>query len=464
MKPGWPGLLLLPALACAGPAPRPAAGPDYRVHVDAGLRAVTVERCFTGDVPAAWMPGVPAGAALPRILRVRAGAPDAPLALDDDVLPLAGHVRAGDCVRLVFDAAVLARASRQGGAADALVLWPALWLWRSTQPGPDWQATLRFDLPPGVVASAPWPADAAGTRTLGVGALRTPSRVAIGRFPLWIEDVAGARIEVAAVGGAPDRATLGPWVRGAAEGVAAVYGGFPRPHAQVVLMGQGGRGVSFGEAQRGGGPSVTLWVGGASTPEDLRTDWTLSHELFHLGMPPIDRRDAWLSEGVTQYYTHLCQARAGVVSPLEAWADLHDGLERGRASDGGWSVEAESDALRQRHAYWWVYWGGAAWALELDVALRRRGDALDRVLRHWQRHPCCDGTLWRGDALLAEADAFLGTPLAAPLKARLLTQPGFPDVDATRTALGLRTRGRQVLRLDDAAPDAATRRALTARP
>ncbi|MEZ4474871.1 MAG: hypothetical protein R3F60_29600 [bacterium] len=454
------------ASACGASAPAVRASPavDFRVSVDADLRLLTVERCF-GQVPPALMPGVAAGRDLVRdVVRVRPGTPDQALTLEGGVLPLEGRVEPGDCVRLRFDAPALARASRAGTFSDALVLWPALWLWRSVQPADGWSATLRFDLPPGVVASAPWPADAAGLRTLGVGALRTPSRVVIGRFPLLIQQVAGSRIEVAAVGEAPPTATLVPWVEGAARGVAAVFGGFPRPHAQVVLLGQPGRGVVFGEAQRGGGPSVTLWLGGDSTPADLRDDWTLSHELFHLGMPPIRREDAWLSEGVTQYYTHVCQARAGVVTPQHAWDDLHDGFERGRASDGGLSVQAESAALRQRHAYWWVYWGGAAWALLLDLELRRQGDSLDRVLRGWQRLPCCEGESHAADSLLAEADALIGRPLARPLFDRLLTAPGFPSLEATRAALGLRTRSRQVVGFDDAAPEAGLRRAITAPP
>ena len=57
--------------------------------------------------------------------------------------------------------------------------------------------------------------------------------------------------------------------------------------------------------------------------------WTASHELSHLLLPYISRREAWLGEGFASYYQNVLRARAGMLSQREAWQKLHAGFERG---------------------------------------------------------------------------------------------------------------------------------------
>ena len=453
--------------ACAGrplvPPGPPAAGTDYTIELDPTLDQLTVTLCFRAPPPSRLIPGTAAGATLmSAVALLQPGRAPRPLTLRAGGLDLGSEVGVGDCVRWTGDARAVSAASepRQSAwAGDSRFLWPALWLWRPQRPAPDWAATVRFQLPPDVVVSSAWTPDDTGRYGLEVSVLQTRGRVVVGRFPQWIQEVDGSKLEVSAVGLLPDRAVLEPWVQAAAAGVAAIYGGFPRPRAQVVLLGAWGRSVVFGEAQRGGGPGVTLWVGQGATPATLKADWTLAHELFHLGLPRVAQGDAWFAEGVTQYYTHIAQARAGVLSLDEAWSELHDGFMRGRGSDAGESVWAESQALDRRHNYWWVYWGGAAWALRLDLALRAQGHSLDEVVRHWQRHPCCLPAR-PAEALLAEADALVGAAVATPLVTTLLRAPEFPDLSAAYAFLGLDVVDRSTVRLSPAAPGAAEARAI----
>jgi hypothetical protein len=433
-------LLLLTACAARPPAPLtpPAAQAraEYVVAIDAELEQLTVDLCFPSTVPARLIPGTPLGAERVRVVARAGPKVEQTLTIEAGGVSLAGWPP-GSCLRFEAEAAALEAASGERfGTSDARFLWPALWLWRPAAPPLDWSATLRFDLPPGVKVSAPWPADGEGVRTLNRSVLTTRARVVVGRFPQWIEEVAGSRLEVSAVGSLPAPSVLGPWVRASATGVAAIFGRFPRPEAQVLLIGEPGRGVIFGAALRGGGPAVSLWVGTRSTAEDLRKDWTLSHELFHLGMPWVPVEAAWFAEGITQYYSHIAQARAGSISAEVAWAELVDGFSRGRGSSRGQSVLAESEAMGQRLNYWWVYWGGAAWALGLDVALRQRGRSLDEVLRHWNRHPCCDAPMSVA-ALLAEGDRLVGEPT---FSLKSLQAPDFPEVSSILAWLGVGER------------------------
>ena len=56
--------------------------------------------------------------------------------------------------------------------------------------------------------------------------------------------------------------------------------------------------------------------------DDLRTDWTATHEFSHLLLPYVSRRDRWLSEGLASYYQNVLRARDGRLSETDAWRKL----------------------------------------------------------------------------------------------------------------------------------------------
>ncbi|MCK6549944.1 hypothetical protein L6R52_29190, partial [Myxococcota bacterium] len=95
-----------------------------------------------------------------------------------------------------------------------------------------------------------------------------------------------------------------------------------------------GRGpVDFGLVLRGGGPSVTFFVGDEADDASLVGEWVAVHELSHLSMPFVERDAAWLSEGFATYYQNVLRARAGLMSAEAAWTELHEGFARGQAAN-----------------------------------------------------------------------------------------------------------------------------------
>lgn len=445
------------ALALAATACRPPAlgrvGVDaigalrYRVGVEAELETWTASVCFEGNPPRALIPGVAEGAELLERVWIRpADGRDADvvwgIASDGAVLDLRS-ARRGDCVIFEYDAAALASASaRRAPPAHARFVRTGLWLWRPPSMPNGIDATVEFDLPGGVVASTPWPVRAGPRFALGPGAFAYPGYTVVGRMPVERLDIGGAILEVVVVGPpvAAGSDAVRAWIRAAATGVASVHGGrFPRRRAQVVLLAHSGRGVVFGRAERGGA-QVVLDVGRDSHAPDLATDWIAPNELFHLGLPHVPRRDAWFSEGVTTYDQSVVMARAGTLTPQAAWDELHDGFERGRASETGRSLEDDSSTMGATHAYWRVYWGGAAWALEADVALRRAGGLLDEVVRRW-RDCCVDARVHDARDLIRRADAWFPQAQLGVGAAAALAATEFPSLRATYEALGLASAG-----------------------
>lgn len=441
------GLAALPALAHTT-IPKPLAkrpvspfstGPlapsDYTVYLSPKLDTLIL------DVhrPMTVLPGVPKGREfLKRAIRAAPDGALTPIALVDGAIP----AQPGATARLVFDAAAISRETvggRRGERPDVRHLWPALWLWRPRllRDGP---RTINFDIGPRAI-STPWPRQADGAWRLDDSAFQYRSRVIIGAFEQWEAPVNQGAAQIAWLGAPALRPTLKPWVQAALKGVEALHPHFPK-HPQIVLFDEPGDDIGFGTALRGGGGGVSVWVGRRATPANIRTDWTLVHELLHLGMPHLRGADAWLSEGITQYHTYIAQARAGVLTPAQAWREIHAGFGRGRSAENGRALSVESANLGRYYNYWFVYWAGAAFAFQLDVWLRARGEDLPGLLAHWYQAKggCCDGERTAGQ-LLARADAWAKASTPGDWARAALAADRMPDLSDAYRQAGLNPDG-----------------------
>src|SRR5690606_12278885 len=121
--------------------------------------------------------------------------------------------------------------------------------------------------------------------------------------------------------------------------------------------------------------------------------------------------------------------------------------------------------MHETHGYQRVYWSGAALALLADVGLRLgpEGRSLDAAMRHL--HSCCAATphVWQADAVLRELDSWAGAPVFTALADRWLPRAEFPQLAALYRKLGLDVIDGEV-KIREAAPAAAVRRAIFARP
>ncbi len=462
--------LALSLAACGGaPAVRPPDAWDYVVAPAPDLAAIDATVCFRSRPPPRLTTGTRRLAQFVSRATLVRGAERRPLTPGAHGVRLDGG-RPGDCVEYRVDVAAAAAAGRWQDAARLgpdLLAAPDLWLLRPEKVPRDLDATVRFRLPEGLAVAVPWPrtGDApAPAWRLTWGAFTLTAHAAFGTFAPTTLAVPGGVVDVIRLGDvrsmpgdAPER-----WVEGSARAMAALFGGLPFPRVQVLLVPTPGEGVRFGMANRGGGAGVLLLVGAASPPGAIAGHWIGPHEMTHLGVPVMKQSDAWLFEGLATYYTYVLQARAGMIPPGRVWEELHAGFGRGRSVGTGRTLREESAAMRATHAYWRVYWAGAAFALEADVALRREtGGAwsLDRVLAGLAR--CCarDERVRSAEETLARMDAILGRPFFAPRAARALERVDFPDVSPVYRALGLWARDDR-LALDPASEVAALRDAI----
>ena len=179
-------------------------------------------------------------------------------------------------------------------------------------------------------------------------------------------------------------------------------------------------------------------------------------------MPRLPPEDSWLFEGLATYYTEVTRARAGIITPEQAYQHLLEGFERGRRGGGSLSLRDESAHMRERHSFYRVYWAGAAIALLADVATRRAGTtAQDSALRSFAQ--CCASSEreMTADSVLASLAAF-GAPRLGTEAQRWLDSKAFPDVAEALRTLGV-TFGAHGTAVFGRAPNAAIRDAIMAR-
>ncbi|MCC7109630.1 MAG: hypothetical protein IT382_10100, partial [Deltaproteobacteria bacterium] len=194
--------------------------------------------------------------------------------------------------------------------------------------------------------------------------------------------------------------------------------------------------------------------------------WALTHELAHALLPPVDGADAWLNEGIATWYQDLLARRAGLIADDHGyWSELLRGLRtgRGRAEEDRLSLAQASQHMRQTGAYQHAYWAGVALALQAEVEARQQGASLDDLVRELRRRFPDDDQTRPALALLAAVSEGKAGVAARALERAFHAhkdQP-WPDVEPTLARLGVSVDPLGTLSLDDQAPLAAVRRAIT---
>ncbi len=390
----------------------------------------------------------------------------------DVVVPVG--LRAGGCVtyRVDLDALTSAGGRAPGRVGRDRMLNPGRLLLRPTFWPQGVYVTCRFVCPTDLRVSVPWP-DAAGSTTpytyeVYWHALKLDGVLVIGRFANETVSASGAAFRVARLDRA-HKATpedVEAWISAAARPVASLFGRYPLSPVQVVLMPVPSYGapVSFGRARRAGGASTIFYLSQNADRSSLVGEWVAVHEMIHLGMPWTPQSEAWFQEGFTTYYQEVLRTRAGFQTIEAGWQRIHEGFGRGRLGNDTSTIADASRRMHQTHGYWRVYWGGCAIALLCDMELRRvfKGTrSLDDVIRHLHRTHVTAGRAYMGLPLLEAADRWLGRPICAPIARRVLKGRGFPDLREAYRRLGL-VASSNGIRLDPAAPEAATARAIMA--
>jgi hypothetical protein len=244
------------------------------------------------------------------------------------------------------------------------------------------------------------------------------------------------------------------WVRRAAVAVTNYLGRFPTKHLLITIQGQGDRTV--GEGVTYGNSRINVRVGSSATAIDLRQDWIMTHEMFHLAFPTLDDRYLWMMEGLSDYLEPIARGRVGQLTPEEVWREFVEGLPQGLPKDGDRGLD--NTFTRQR-----IYWGDNLYGLLADVQIREKTNnrhSIDDAIRAILDAGGNGGANWTLDRVLTAGDIATETTVLKDLHDELGPKPGNVDLDALWKRLGVKYN-KGAITFDNDAPGASIRAAIT---
>ena len=339
---------------------------------------------------------------------------------------------------------------------EDLVMSTSLWFWKGPKSR---DIVVDVNLPQGMSISTPWKEEGKTASKIRFRPDKTSadweSRVALGQFDVNQIDVPGANIRLAVPGNlsASQRVKIRQWIKQTVDPVISVYGYFPQPQPQVLVVRIGARDEAVVTAHviRGGGLAVVFYIDETRPLQEFMDDWTATHEFSHMLVPYVSSRDRWLSEGLASYYQNVLRARDGRLSETQAWQKLYDGFKRGENGTFGGSLAQVT--RNGRGSTMRVYWSGAALMLMADMQLRKTSDgrqSLDTALKSLSACCMANGKTWRARELFERLDELTGTDILKGLYQKHVHEHGFPDMRSTWDDLGVNTWNNRVSLSDDA--------------
>lgn len=248
------------------------------------------------------------------------------------------------------------------------------------------------------------------------------------------------------------------WIKTAAGAVSEYYGHFPVPHLTLRVRTASGSGIRHGVTYPRYGGLILISVGKDTSVDDLKTDWTLTHEMIHLAFPSMEDEQHWIEEGISTYVEPIARAQVGNLAVKEVWREFIRDMPQGQPADG-------DQGLDNTHTWGRTYWGGALFCLMADVQIRERThnrkglqDALRAIWNH-------GGTItedWQITRAFSIGDQATGTRVLQDLYEQMANKPVTVDLDKLWAKLGLSVNGGQV-QFNDKAVDASIRKTLTAK-
>ncbi|MBZ5531879.1 MAG: hypothetical protein LAO20_10640 [Acidobacteriia bacterium] len=248
------------------------------------------------------------------------------------------------------------------------------------------------------------------------------------------------------------------WIKTAARTVSTYYGRFPVPHLTLRVRTDDRSGVHRGVTYAKDGGLILISVGRDTSLDALKDDWTLTHEMVHLAFPSMGDNHHWIEEGISTYVEPVARAQAGGLPVDEVWRQFIRDMPKGQPQYGDHGLDNTPTWGR-------TYWGGAMFCLLADVRIRERTHnrkGLQDALRAIRNHGGVISQDWDLEKALAIGDKATGTKVLQELYAELRDKPSPVDLDELWKKLGLALDGRDV-HYDDQAPEAAIRKAITAR-
>lgn len=248
-------------------------------------------------------------------------------------------------------------------------------------------------------------------------------------------DVGGATVSLVFADDAPglNRAAVRDWISLAASAIAAYFGRFPiRTYGVLVIATDGARiaqATTFGF----NGPATSIHVGRDADEPVFHNDWILVHEMMHAVSPDLPRRALWLQEGSATWLEPVARAQVGNLPISDVWTQAVRGMPKGEP-------EADEAGLDGTDRWGRLYWGGATFWLEAEIAIWVQSGgrkSLIDAMRAIAQPGGGNAVIWSPERWMRVGDAACAVNALLPLYQRYASKRVAPDLPALFDRLGV---------------------------
>jgi hypothetical protein len=220
-------------------------------------------------------------------------------------------------------------------------------------------------------------------------------------------DFAGGRINVVFADDAPglNREPVLRWVRKSALAISTYFGTYPTRAYGLLIVSTADDRIGHATTYGFHGSATRIYVGVHTDERAFAEDWVLVHEMVHTALPDLPGRALWVQEGSATWIEPIARAQAGDLSISEVWRQAINGMPKGMPRFG-------SSGMDGTHEWGRLYWGGATFWLEAEIAIYRQSGGrflLCDALRAVNRASGGSSADWSPEEMMAVGDKATGT-------------------------------------------------------
>jgi len=186
--------------------------------------------------------------------------------------------------------------------------------------------------------------------------------------------------------------------------------------------------VPWATVKRNNPDGLELHIDRYASLKAFTKDWTLYHELSHLYLPLFPYSGFWLSEGFASYMQNVIMRDSGIITQPQFVQRLNAGFDRARLQ-----TKTKTQPLNKLSADMWkqraqqrVYWTGAAFFAQADLALQKQGQTLASVIKAYQL--CCRPARSNAKMFIKELDKQSRSSVFSTLYAQYNNRTDFPNI------------------------------------
>ena len=206
-----------------------------------------------------------------------------------------------------------------------------------------------------------------------------------------------------------EKKKLETWITEIYDVTSKTIGPYPFDVSIHFFRSEKGNPVSFGLAKAlEAGRQAHFYVNPTASLGDLLADWIAPHELSHLSIPFLEKKDKWFTEGFATFLSRQLLMEMGYYTPAS-----FDSLYTSRIHEDSKHYTSTtlkfpevSDSLFANHIYGPVYWCGASYFYSLDKRMRaEKNKRFVDLIKEYQL--CCRETKESLNEMVVSLDKIL---------------------------------------------------------